>query len=510
MSDAKISLSESADAAQSFDAYFARYPEAQEALEDIADADLVIFHSNDVYETDETANGTKGGMVNAAGFIKYFGGHASRKSTVLVTFGGDAFSSGTFSPIFKGTDVNEAYNILGLDYAVPGNHDFDDGLEHAKLRISESDATWLCYNLLDPNGNPLAGGKKTEVIDVAGHKVGLTGIVDEWKGALDPKNLGDHQFLEQVASAKKAVDELHASGTEIEIALTHGYSDDAIATGSDVDIILGGHDHEPALKFLDGALILRAGSDLENIGVVTVNFQDGAAPLIKAHNLPIVPEIPNANTRMNAHVAKIYMQTKHLRVPLATSSVDLDGEKKASRSRETNLGNLVADSFRDFAGADIGFVNGSGLRSERVHPKGAITGADVYDILPFANAVIGVEVTGAELLSILETSVADKSTFLQVSGLSFSYDPAKPSGARVIADSVLVGGKALDPSKIYKVGTISFLTEGGSNFATLKTAKHYFEPKEPVLMRDILIDYLKKQKTVAPEVEGRVRVVKAE
>ncbi len=129
--------------------------------------------------------------------------------------------------------------------------------------------------------------------------------------------------------------------------------------------------------------------------------------------------------------------------------VALDGERANVRTKETNLGNLVADVMRDAGSADIALTNGGGIRASI--NAGAITVGDVFTVLPFDNTLVVLEVTGANIKAALERSVSEYpdqlGAFLQVSGLSFEFDPAKAPGERVV--SVSVDNKPLDEKKAY-------------------------------------------------------------
>lgn len=199
-------------------------------------------------------------------------------------------------------------------------------------------------------------------------------------------------------------------------------------------------------------------------------------------------------------------QVLALETVMGETEVFLDAARENIRSKETNLGNLIADTFIFATGAQIAITNGGGIR-ETVEP-GPITLEDLLSVLPFENEVVTVELTGEEVVAVLEHAVAQYPAlwggFPQVSGISFTFDAEKPVGERVV--EVLFGDEEPEPidyEAVYLVATNSFLAAGGDGFTMLE--------KEPLgnfgTMLDVLIDYLQEHETVAPQVEGRITIL---
>lgn len=189
---------------------------------------------------------------------------------------------------------------------------------------------------------------------------------------------------------------------------------------------------------------------------------------------------------------------------IGSTGIDLNGEREAVRTQETNLGNLLTDAMRAFSGADIAVWNGGGIRASA--KLGEITLEKAMEIFPFENGLVTLEVTGAELIEILEHSVdaypAVAGKFLHVSGLRFYFSPNKPAGQRVL--NVYVGGEPLHINKTYVLATSDFLAAGGD-------AYEMFLDKEltdlGVTEQQVFIRHLMENSPVFPKVEGRIVVV---
>jgi 2',3'-cyclic-nucleotide 2'-phosphodiesterase (5'-nucleotidase family) len=209
---------------------------------------------------------------------------------------------------------------------------------------------------------------------------------------------------------------------------------------------------------------------------------------------------------------------------IGEAAVDLDGEHV--RVRETNLGDFLADVLRRAAGADAAIINGGGIRAGI--PRGAVTVKDIYAVLPFDNYLVAIKLTGKQVREALEHGVSGveecAGRFPQVSGLSITYSPKAPVGSRV--KEVLIGGQPLDPRKEYVVATNDFMAAGGDGYRAfgealrsspdfasvggmLKGEKLVYNDAGRWL-REIAIDYIRKEKKVAPKVEGRIKEVSSE
>jgi 2',3'-cyclic-nucleotide 2'-phosphodiesterase (5'-nucleotidase family) len=177
------------------------------------------------------------------------------------------------------------------------------------------------------------------------------------------------------------------------------------------------------------------------------------------------------------------------------TSVDL----KRRYQRESNIGNLVSDSMREVTKADIAFMNSGGIRMDI--PKGKITLEQVYTLLPFDNNLVTMNLTGAQILEILEHNARMEQGFLHASGLTVRYDVSESEGSKV--KEVYVGEKPLHRETIYTVTTIDFLAAGGDAYTTFKKGHNILYGTN---LRDIFISYLKKHSPVSSRIEGRIIV----
>jgi 5'-nucleotidase len=169
---------------------------------------------------------------------------------------------------------------------------------------------------------------------------------------------------------------------------------------------------------------------------------------------------------------------------------------------ESTLGDLVADAQRAATHADMALMNPGGLRSDL--RAGSVTWGDVLTLHPFANHLITLDMTGAQLLALLEQQWPAEADalprILKTSGLYYSWDPARPAGARIV-EACDGAYEALDPARHYRVTVNDFLANGGDGFTTLRG----LGPSESgPLDRDALEQYLQSQAPATPATQPRI------
>jgi len=281
--------------------------------------------------------------------------------------------------------------------------------------------------------------------EIAGIKVGIFGMMTP--DLLRICNLGDDVSVDQdiVSAAQNVVDNLINEGCDIIIGLTHigAGLDRKLAQKVDgIDIIVGGHSHEYIHETIGNTIIVQDGAKGEYLGVLKFTFGDG-----EIMN-PVWQEIfldstVGCDTEIHNLMAQ-YMEkyNNSLSQVIGESTVDLDAHKDVVRSRESNVGNLIADSWLEwFTDTDVALVNGGSIRSDKIYPAGEITYLTVNEILAFRNEVMSVQMNGADLKQVLEISASAlrvegdgcqdtcrpaSGGFFQVGGLKITIDITKP------------------------------------------------------------------------------------
>ena len=465
---------------------------------------LTFLHVNDVY--DISPEDGWGGLAELDTLLAI---ERAKNPEAVFTFGGDLISPSVISTYTFGEHMVSLMNDLRLDVAVVGNHELDRGAEVAAKRFGESRFPWLGANVLGSDGTLLPGVVATTTLRRNDVDIGFVGVLTPSIAIT-----GGPKVTDPVAAAKSAVDQLRAEGMDFVVALTHlDIADDRalVRAVPEIDLVLGGHDHDPIAVMEGTTLVFKAGSDAHWLGVVEVRVDPETGSVVPSWRM-----VANHGTVPSAEVqARVDTYEQALDVtllkPLGKTKVPLDTRRHLVRSEETAFGDYVADVLRARLGADVAFVNGGAIRGDRTYKGGhVLTSKDVVAELPFANKAVLLEVSGADLRTSIEHGLSGlperEGRFLQVSGLSFTYDPSAPVGSRV--RTIAVAGVPLDPEKRYRLATNEYVAAGGDGFETLSRAKVMAGPEEGELVSTIVIESIVRAQKIAPKVDGRIEATR--
>lgn len=457
------------------------------------------------------------------------------KPNALLVDAGDVFSGTLYFNQYLGKADLWFMNNLKYDAMTFGNHEFDKDSNVLASFIKETTFPLVSANVnvtKDPVLGALfqneistapEGGKIYPAIvkTVDGEKVGIFGLTTEDTTFLASPS-DDIVFENAVEKAEATVVSLEAEGIDKIVVLSHlGYGPDQdLATKVDgIDVIVGGHTHtkleQPVVvQKAEPTVIVQANEYLNYLGVLDVTFDDNGVVTAQEGKLLDIKNYVDDETAL-AKVNEFKAPLEELKkTVVGSSSVVLDGERTNVRSKETNLGNLITDAMVDRAnqlvpGTYIAMQNGGGIRASI--DQGDVTLGEIHTVMPFANLLVTLDLTGEEIWQALEHSVSKVESgagqFMQVSGIQYKYDPAKPAMDRVWEVKVKTanGYESIDLTKTYSVATNAFVADGGDGYTVFKKAKTEGRIHELLIVDyEILTDYISKNSPVAPTVEGRI------
>ena len=350
---------------------------------------IVVLFTNDVHCTSDD------GMSYAAvaGYKAEMEAQYGADYVTLVD-DGDAIQGGILGSMSQGSWIVDIMNQVGYDLAIPGNHEFDFGMDtFLDIVQNQADYTYLSCNFVDEDGDPVLDAY--QIISYGDVDVAYVGIsTPETLTKSAPAYFqdengnyiygfcqgGDGQGLyDQV---QETVDAARAEGADYVVALAHlgvdgqsspWMSTEVIANTIGIDAMLDGHSHtvvpSQTVENADGedVLLAQTGTKAESIGKLVI-APDGTmtAELVALADVDTTSE---AYTTAQTYIQSIQAQYQEMASEVvATSDVlltinEADGTTRAVRSKETNLGDLCADAYRIMLGADIGWVNGGGVRA---------------------------------------------------------------------------------------------------------------------------------------------------
>lgn len=476
-----------------------------------------ILHVNDVYQFMPVDGGKRGGLARLLTLKKEA---IKENPNTLFTLGGDTLSPSVETRTYKGAQMIDAWNAVGIDYAVFGNHEFDVKTAELLQRMKESRFQWLGANVFDTKTNKIFADTPPFVIrEIGGVKIGLIGfLLPETKQTSSMED--SLQVLDFCATAKELVPKMRAAGANAVVALTHlaMNQDKELAKCAEFDLILGGHEHSLLQSSSNRTPIFKMTADARELGKFNLNF-DAKTKRFESMDWEIVP-VTDAVAEAE-EFKPVFEKYKDLLMklaePVGRTGEILDALSLSNRTKETNIGNFVADSYRNAVKADVALVNGGSIRADLTYNVGSLTKRDVLSILPFNNPIVKIEVSGKTLHEALEHGVArsgagedsEPGRFPQISGMSFKFDTGKPAGSRVT--EILVGGKPLDEKKTYSLATSDFLvSRGGDGYVMFKDAKILVNAADAPKDSDAFEQAIKSspEQTITPRLEGRIVKIK--
>lgn len=469
---------------------------------------VTFIHINDVYQLLPVDG--MGGMAHVESLLAEY---RKKDPNLLLTHGGDALSPSLLSGKYYGEQMIDLLNAIRVDVAVPGNHEFDFGPENMVKQLSASKAVWLSANMITTSGEQLQVTKENWLREVNGVKIGFFGLITP-ATANSSKPGEDLLFLPVIETARKEVDSLKKQGAEMIVALTHLLlSEDRqlAASVKDINLILGGHDHDPVALFENNTLILKSGTDNKYVGIIEMEpvpkQPDKPAQwhpswkLRPVVNLPADPEIQALVDQWQKKLDEFSSQ------PLYKVSQSFNSFSTETRSRENPMGNLIADSMRAAVQADVALLNGGSIRGNRNYPVGyTFTLKDILTELPFNNVTLRIVLKGSDLLTALEngvSTVGDQSgRFPHVSGIKLVYDPSQPAGSRIV--STEIDGTPISPDDQYKVAISDYLFSGKDGYDILRQGILEIDQNEATLVTSNVQEWLSAHPDWIPRAEGRV------
>lgn len=172
---------------------------------------------------------------------------------------------------------------------------------------------------------------------------------------------------------------------------------------------------------------------------------------------------------------------------------EMDVNHGSLRTMETKIGNFLTDIMKKHNESDIAIINGGAIRAGKTYPKGKITIGDWYDILPFENPILKMEVKGDIIHKVLENGVSQypklDGRFPQVSGIKFTFDASKKAGNRIKLENIFINGKPLNYEETYTVACNSFISEGKEGYSAMTEGVELIDEESAPLLKQILDDF---------------------
>ncbi|MEU2615856.1 bifunctional metallophosphatase/5'-nucleotidase [Micromonospora sp. NPDC007271] len=533
--------------------------------------DVKLLAINDLHGNLEPPTGSSGTIDGkTAGGAEYLATHLAklrgtteeeRERTITVAAGDLIGASPLLSAAFHDEPTIEEMNLAGLEFASVGNHEFDEGATEL-LRMQNggchpvdgcADGTpfkgakfqYLSANAFKTaTGQPLLPPYGIKKVD--GVKIGFIGMTLEGTpNIVSQQGVAGLTFADEADTANKYARILQAQGVQAIVVLLHeggvqngggindctGFSgpivDIANRMDPSIDAIVSGHTHAAYNCNLNGKLVTSASSFGRLVTEIDLQVDRRSGDVIRAaaNNVVVTRDVPKdpASTELITRyktalgpvadkvVGKTTQAITKAQENLYQTGVDQNG-KPTYQTGESPLGNLIADA--QLAATDTeqnavaAFMNPGGVRADL--DAGPVTYAEAFTVQPFANNLVTLDLTGAQLYCMLEQQFTvgrvlyASSTVHYVVDVNGTTAPAGSpcSGTRVVRGSLTINGAPVSDTATYRVTVNNFLSGGGDGFSVLTGGTN---PVTGMIDLDAFTAYLTEKSPVSPPALDRIQ-----
>jgi 2',3'-cyclic-nucleotide 2'-phosphodiesterase (5'-nucleotidase family) len=465
-------------------------------------ADITILHWNDFHSHNTpwvptSYNKDQHTVGGYAVFDAYLDSLQRVYPGALRVHAGDDFQGSPTCAVTKGVSQIEILNKVKPDFFTIGNHEFDYSWHYLdSLRLNLAKFGMYAANLIDTETGESAT-PQFRVFIRKGYRFALIALTNPYLNELTmPKNLEGVRVADPIETARNLINTLGSRGIDLFVVVSHmgiGMDKKLAEEVPEVDLIVGGHSHTymREAEEVNGVWIVQADDHGRYVGVTNFHVEKGdITDLTMKYVETVVGKI-----KPSKDVAEI---VNAYEADIAEKMDEVIGTLQRpwrSGGDESNLGNWIADAFRDATGADIAMMNNGGIRKSM--NAGPIKVRDIWEISPFGNTLVTFEWTGKELMEALDF-MAKHGRSMQVSGLYMMI------GRKEGLVDLIVNGEEVDPEKTYKICL--------NNYSASQAEKYFGKKIETMtetglIDRDVLVRAVRKEPVINSEIEGRVIIL---
>lgn len=434
----------------------------------------------------------------------------------LIVSAGDMFQGTIDADLLKGEPIVAIMNNIGFDAMAIGNHEFDWGIETLRERAQQAHFPFLAANVFEKSSQTLLPFAKPYIIlDRKGVKIAVIGIATpETAYKAHPDVVSGYRFADPAKTVNALLPELKRQGTDVIIVLSHLGCEPDTRTNtlrgeaallakrlSGVAAIITGHSHTKLAGTVNGIPVIQAAYNGRSVGKVNLVYSREAKKVISA--VTSVADVPLEGLAGDLAVSAI-VQAAQSQTAVLKGMVLGDAKVRLSHNRYelSPLGQWASDMLKKAGKTDVAFLNGGSIRTGELF--GPITKASLYELMPFDNRLLVIEMTGREIMNALEYGIDNQKVgMLQFSGLMVTYDYSRPVNKRV-THAVLTNGRKLERNESYKVAVNDFLFAGGDGFTMFTAGRSPVDTH--VSIREIIEQAISQAGQLAPEQDGRLKI----
>lgn len=405
-------------------------------------------------------------------------------NTVFVS-AGDQYQGSAPSNLTKGKIISDIFKEIGISYSAIGNHEFDWGKDLVTTWQEDGGIEFLAANIVDKNTRqPVPWATPYAIEDINGMKVGVIGIsTPDTKYSTLPANIADLDFLDPIETVEKYKTILRNQGVDAIIVLSHlgSYQDGDVITGDGallasqdslsyalsqrgIDGVITAHSHQFVSGYVNGVPVIQAGYNGRGVGKIHTVFDNNGTfagtwqeveYLYKdVANLPADPAVQA--------IIDEYMITLEPIMSEVIGTTDAFDHVTSTEVQVTQMGYQIAKMMKETCDTQIAIINGGGIRKGL--DAGDITIGLMYEIFPFDNTLVTVDVSGADLKEIVRHGMFPSGFKSgQIYGITVYYEMDE-NNLPVITSMRLPDGTQITNDGIYSVTILDFMLTGGDMY----------------------------------------------
>lgn len=409
---------------------------------------------------------------------------AENPNTLTVDAGDMIGASSPVSALLQDEPTVEMMESMGFDVGTVGNHEFDEGLDEMLRMIHggthpEGKGTpnydGMNFPVVAANVTYKDTGKLVlppyAIKEVGGQKIGFIGVTTINTPSMIISSGNENlRFTDEAAAINKYVPELKKQGVESIVVLAHvpGTQSGSGAEGDiasianqiddEVDVIFAAHNHVKLNAVVDGKLIVQAWEYGKAFSDVDLEIDPSTHDIVKksAEIVDVVQDGVTPDPEVHAILDKyLAMVGPKLNEVIGTAASPITGGyAQKGEIGDNGLGNLIADGMKAAMHSDFALMNGGGIRDNL--DAGDITWNELFNVQPFGNALVKVELTGAELREVLNTQFSSYGPDFSVSGFRYTWAASRGQYGEVV-DIFLPDGSRVNPLQSYTVTVNNYM-----------------------------------------------------
>lgn len=444
--------------------------------------------------------------------------HSTRSAhpNTFFYFGGGSLGPSVLSSLDQGSHIIDLLNSLEPDAMGVSKREFSFYAANLSLRSYDATFPIVASNILEQATKlPLDGIVSSVISNHGSVSVGFLSIIDD--SVIEDYTFKQIALIDPVEVIVKRALELRKQGADIIVLHYTGYYPFVyeLLESNIIDVSLH-KDESYKLSQYKGRLYHQRDVFIkrpEEVAVISLDLQSNGG--IKQLQLSFTDITKLAADKPLAKQVSNYVNRLKtiLNVDIGTFGIEISTKRDLVRTGENVFGNYVADSIKDFSGADLALVNSGFIRGDREYRAGEkITRGIIAQELPYRNQVVLIELTGKQLFTALENAFStlslNKGRFPQISGFKVIYDSRAPKGLRV--KTIQIGGRDISLDKKYRLATTDYLAAGGDGYDVFRQANHILGNQLSIrLVSDIVMDRIMDDKIISPMLEGRFTDIKS-